>query len=278
MNAACHDLTSWTMYFWSRQCSRFSGTATCCYASNDQRNRSNKWRTASSFPSGLSEKSAFIFAVIDSTLRLLAKHSLSLAKFSSLLTEWLRSAFFCLQTAICILPLRDQGPTKPEPSAEEQGNLYICYKPAETMHPIIPLILLLLLLGVLAVIGFVVCGIMSEIAAKTSEKMSENNVQLGPEGIRIGVKQVKDEDYVGRTQDMLVKAWNLSSWPAYRSRIWNKDADINSKKSKAASSRRSKASGSGSASADAGAQRPVYVQALMPPPRKGGRNDEVTIQ
>ena len=41
--------------------------------------------------------------------------------------------------------------------------------------------------------------------------------------MRVGVKEMKNEDYSDKTQSVLVKAWNLSTWPEYRSRFWNKD-------------------------------------------------------
>ncbi|KAA8566582.1 hypothetical protein EYC84_009128 [Monilinia fructicola] len=35
---------------------------------------------------------------------------------------------------------------------------------------------------------------------------------------------MKNESYVDKTQGFLVKAWNLSSWPAYQSRLgWGKE-------------------------------------------------------
>jgi hypothetical protein len=44
--------------------------------------------------------------------------------------------------------------------------------------------------------------------------------------MKVGVKEVKTEKYVDKTQNVLVKAWNLSTWPAYKSRLgWNKPKD-----------------------------------------------------
>jgi len=42
--------------------------------------------------------------------------------------------------------------------------------------------------------------------------------------MKVGVKEIKNENYVDRTQSILVKAWNLSSWPGYKSKLWNKEA------------------------------------------------------
>ncbi len=43
---------------------------------------------------------------------------------------------------------------------------------------------------------------------------------------------LKTENYVDKTQGFLVKAWNLSSWPEYKSRLWNQDAPINKAESR----------------------------------------------
>ena len=42
------------------------------------------------------------------------------------------------------------------------------------------------------------------------------------DGMKVGVKDVNTESYVDTTQSFLVKAWNLSTWPEYKSRLWNK--------------------------------------------------------
>lgn len=47
------------------------------------------------------------------------------------------------------------------------------------------------------------------------------------DGVKVGVKELRNENYVDNTQSLLVKAWNLSSFPAYKSRLWNQDAEIN---------------------------------------------------
>jgi len=98
------------------------------------------------------------------------------------------------------------------------------------MHPLIPLAVIFFVLAILGVIGVVVYGIVTDIADKTSKRMAEKNVSLTQDGMRIGVRQIKDEDYVGKTQNVLVKAWNLSSWPQYKSRLWNQEAEVNEKR------------------------------------------------
>jgi len=91
------------------------------------------------------------------------------------------------------------------------------------MHALIPLLILFLFIIIAGVVGFVVYTIATDIAAKTSKKMEDHNVQFGKDGLKISVKEMKNEDYVDKTQNVLVKAWNLSTWPAYKSRFWNQE-------------------------------------------------------
>jgi hypothetical protein len=60
--------------------------------------------------------------------------------------------------------------------------------------------------------------------------MQSKNVVFTKDGLKVGVKELKTESYVDTTQSFLVKAWNLSEWPGYKSRLWNKQAAINSGK------------------------------------------------
>ncbi|MCJ1373856.1 hypothetical protein MMC20_005086 [Loxospora ochrophaea] len=87
---------------------------------------------------------------------------------------------------------------------------------------LLPLIILFIVLVIVAVVGFVIYSIANEVAQQTSRKMEKKNVVLTKDGMRVGVKEVKEEKYVDKTQSMLIKAWNYSSWPAYKSRLgWN---------------------------------------------------------
>jgi len=68
---------------------------------------------------------------------------------------------------------------------------------------------------------------MQKISAAASEKMEKKNVVFTKDGMKVGVKELKNESYVDTTQSFMVKAWNLSSWPGYKSRIWNQEAEVN---------------------------------------------------
>lgn len=81
--------------------------------------------------------------------------------------------------------------------------------------------------------------------------MGKKNIVLTKDGMSVGVKHVRDEDYEDKAQrcgtanlgtpavratwmsadehewnSLLVKAWNYSTWPAYKSRLWNKEAQV----------------------------------------------------
>jgi len=137
---------------------------------------------------------------------------------------------------------------------------------------LVPLVVLSISLAFAAFVGYAAYTIATDIADKTSKKMEKKNVSFGKEGMKIGVKEVKTENYVDQTQkyglnpdqleklaamnvegqrgaysplltiapclepsyerewltswslySLLVKAWNYSSWPAYKSRFWNKE-------------------------------------------------------
>ncbi len=65
---------------------------------------------------------------------------------------------------------------------------------------IVPLILLFVGLAVAAFIGYAAYTIATDIADKTSKKMEQKNVSFGKDGMKIGIKEVKTENYVDQTQ------------------------------------------------------------------------------
>ena len=116
-------------------------------------------------------------------------------------------------------------------------------EPAMTLlSKVVPLVIFFVVLSVAAFIGYVVYTIATDVAEKTSKKMEKKNISFGKDGMKIGIQEVRNENYVDRTQryegadrsletstelmpflSLLVKAWNYSSWPAYKSRFWNKE-------------------------------------------------------
>jgi len=110
---------------------------------------------------------------------------------------------------------------------------------------LLPVIVLVVFLTVAAVIGYQVscpCARVAStnlittnmaqmynytntLAAHGKQSMEKRNITFGKEGgLRVGVKGMNAEEYSDKTQSWLVKAYNESVWPAYKSRLWNKGA------------------------------------------------------
>ncbi|RDW86432.1 uncharacterized protein DSM5745_03074 [Aspergillus mulundensis] len=79
---------------------------------------------------------------------------------------------------------------------------------------LIPLVILLIVVIVLVVIGFIAYSIIQEVSDKTKSKMEKRNVMFTKDGMKVGVRQVGEED-------ILVNMWNHTSFPAYKSRLWD---------------------------------------------------------
>ncbi|KAJ5591223.1 hypothetical protein N7450_005195 [Penicillium hetheringtonii] len=86
---------------------------------------------------------------------------------------------------------------------------------------VLPLILLLLFVAVLAVVGFVAYSIFQGVSQTARDKMEKKNVVFTKDGMKVNVKEIKDEAYKDRTQSVLVNMWNHTSFPAYKSRLWD---------------------------------------------------------
>jgi beta-lactam-binding protein with PASTA domain len=68
------------------------------------------------------------------------------------------------------------------------------------MQSLIPLILLLVAVIVLCVIGYIAYGIVQEVSKNTRSKMEKKNVMFTKDGLKVGVKELSEEDYVDRSQ------------------------------------------------------------------------------
>ncbi|TEY63929.1 hypothetical protein BOTCAL_0149g00130 [Botryotinia calthae] len=94
--------------------------------------------------------------------------------------------------------------------------------PRSVLSKLFPLVIFLVILGAFAFVGYQVYLVTQQVSKSASDKMASKNVSFSKDGVKVGVKELKNENYVDRTQGFLVKAWNLSEWPAYRSRLgWN---------------------------------------------------------
>lgn len=67
-------------------------------------------------------------------------------------------------------------------------------------NSIVPVIILLLVVLLFAVIGFVVYTIVQDISDKTKAKMEKKNIRFSKDGMKVSMKEVRDEDYKDQTQ------------------------------------------------------------------------------
>ena len=65
---------------------------------------------------------------------------------------------------------------------------------------IIPLIILIVVVSVIAVIGYIAWSIAQEVTRTTRSKMEKKNVVWTRDGMKVGVKELKDEEYKDRSQ------------------------------------------------------------------------------
>ncbi|QDS71713.1 hypothetical protein FKW77_008535 [Venturia effusa] len=96
---------------------------------------------------------------------------------------------------------------------------------------LVPLVLLLALVGVVAYFGYQMYIFSNELADRGVKKMEKKNIFIGKDGAKVGVKEVRSEDYEDKTQNVLVKTWNHASFPGFKSRIWNSEATPDFKRS-----------------------------------------------
>ncbi|THV49416.1 hypothetical protein BGAL_0196g00140 [Botrytis galanthina] len=98
--------------------------------------------------------------------------------------------------------------------------------PRSALSKLLPLLIFLVIVGAFAFVGYQVYLVTQQVSKSASDKMASKNVSFTKDGVKVGVKELKNENYVDKTQGFLVKAWNLSTWPAYQSRLgWNSPKD-----------------------------------------------------
>ena len=68
------------------------------------------------------------------------------------------------------------------------------------LSKVVPLLVFFVVLIIAAFISYVVYTIATDVAQKTSKKMEKKNISFGKEGMKIGVKEVGNENYVDQTQ------------------------------------------------------------------------------
>ncbi|KAF2436163.1 hypothetical protein EJ08DRAFT_228787 [Tothia fuscella] len=89
---------------------------------------------------------------------------------------------------------------------------------------LIPLVMLFAFVGGLAYFGYQLYDFANELSERGKKKMEKKNISFTKDGMKVGVKEKRQEDYEDKTQSVLVKAWNFASFPGYKSKVWNTEA------------------------------------------------------
>ncbi|KAK7428684.1 hypothetical protein QQZ08_004778 [Neonectria magnoliae] len=82
---------------------------------------------------------------------------------------------------------------------------------ASTVSQVLPLLIVFAILAAGGWVGYQVYLSVAKIQETASERMGRKNVVFTKDGMRVGVKQMKNENYVDATQSWVVKAWNLGT-------------------------------------------------------------------
>ena len=80
-----------------------------------------------------------------------------------------------------------------------------------SLSKLVPLVILFIVLAVAIFVGYAIYTIATDVADKTSKKMEKKNVKFGREGMKIGVKELKTENYVDQTQRYSLKTSNRTT-------------------------------------------------------------------
>ncbi|KAM0551969.1 hypothetical protein ACHAPJ_008077 [Fusarium lateritium] len=73
-------------------------------------------------------------------------------------------------------------------------------KQSSTLSQVLPLIIVFALLGVGGWVGYQVYISVAKMSDAASERMGKKNVVFTKDGVKVGVKQIKNENYVDATQ------------------------------------------------------------------------------
>ncbi|ORY00609.1 hypothetical protein BCR34DRAFT_494489 [Clohesyomyces aquaticus] len=75
---------------------------------------------------------------------------------------------------------------------------------------LIPLAILFAFVGGAAYVGYQIYLWSNQLADRGVRKMEKKNVVFSKDGMKVGVKEVRPEDYADRTQRAFVKTWNAA--------------------------------------------------------------------
>ncbi|KAL1887636.1 hypothetical protein Sste5346_010084 [Sporothrix stenoceras] len=73
---------------------------------------------------------------------------------------------------------------------------------------LVPLVVLFIIIGGLAFVGYQIYLGVNKIQAQATRNIGNKNITLTKGGMRVNVKEVKNEKYVDATQKVFVDVWN----------------------------------------------------------------------
>ena len=79
------------------------------------------------------------------------------------------------------------------------------------LSKVVPLVIFFVVLTVAAFIAYAVYTIATDVADKTSKKMEKKNISFGKDGMKIGIKELRNENYVDQTQRYADNGGNLET-------------------------------------------------------------------
>lgn len=75
---------------------------------------------------------------------------------------------------------------------------------------LIPLVILFLVIGGMSWVGYQIYLYTNQLADRGIHKMEKKNIVFTKDGARVGVKEMRAEDYADKTQRAFVKTWNAA--------------------------------------------------------------------
>jgi hypothetical protein len=73
---------------------------------------------------------------------------------------------------------------------------------------LVPLVVLFIVIGGLAFVGYQIYLGVNKIQAQATKNIGNKNITFTKDGVRVNVKEVKNEKYVDATQKVFVDVWN----------------------------------------------------------------------
>ncbi|OLL21880.1 hypothetical protein NEOLI_000982 [Neolecta irregularis DAH-3] len=92
---------------------------------------------------------------------------------------------------------------------------------SSTLWKLVEPFVFLVIIGIMGFTGYVVYSIMTKLSRTVNRKMTNKGVQVTRKGAQVRVKGVSREDYMDKTQSVLVNVWRNSEMEGYKSRLWN---------------------------------------------------------